>query len=268
MSEIHPTAIVQPGAEIGSECTIGPYSVIGSNVKLGSRNHIGSHVVIEGHTTIGDDNRIFQFASVGADPQDLKFHGEASTLDIGDSNIIREYVTLQPGTQSGGMRTEIGSRNLFMACCHVGHDSFVGSGNILANGAAIAGHVAIEDHVTVGGLVGVHQFVRLGNHSFLGAGAMVSQDIPPFCTAQGDRAELVGINTIGLQRHGFDGDEVKQLRKLFRDVFLGSGLLKDRLTKCRANYQHLESCSEFLDFITNSERGVAAVRKRGLIDDD
>jgi UDP-N-acetylglucosamine acyltransferase len=159
MTDIHSTAVVAPEAEIGDGCSVGPYSVIGPKVKLGNGCRVGSHVVIEGNTTIGDENQIFQFASVGAAPQDLKYHGEDSTLQIGSRNIIREYVTLQPGTEGGGMQTTIGDQNLFMACCHVGHDCRVGHRNVFANSAALAGHVTIGNGVIVGGLSGVHQFV-------------------------------------------------------------------------------------------------------------
>ncbi|MCL4139356.1 UNVERIFIED_CONTAM: hypothetical protein GTU68_039304, partial [Idotea baltica] len=200
---IHSTAIIHEGASLGEGTEVGPYSVIGSKVKLGKNNIIKSHVVIEGNTEIGDENTFFQFASVGAAPQDLKFHGEDSKLIIGNKNTIREYVTLQPGTEGGGMLTSIGDQNLFMASSHVGHDCKVGNANVIANSVALAGHVTIHDFVIMGGLSAVHQFVRIGDSSMISGGSMVIKDIPPFSIAQGDRASLVGINKIGLERRGF-----------------------------------------------------------------
>ncbi|MCB0335344.1 MAG: acyl-ACP--UDP-N-acetylglucosamine O-acyltransferase [Bdellovibrionales bacterium] len=261
-SGIHPTAVVSDGAVIGVGTEIGPFSVIGPHVVIGANNRIGSHVVIEGHTTIGDENQIFQFASVGAQPQDLKYSGEPSTLTIGNKNRIREYVTLQPGTKGGGMKTVIGSENLFMATVHVGHDCIVGSGNIFANGVALAGHVVVGDYILLGGLSGVHQFVRLGDHAMLGAGSMVAQDIPPFCVAQGDRAALVGIHQIGLSRRGFADEQIAELKQAFRALFVKSGgTFKERLQTLKANTNAGELVSRLVEFIESSERGIAPSRK-------
>ena len=260
MSEnIHPTAVISDGAEIGEGTTVGPYSIIGPKVRIGAGNSIGSHVVIEGNTTIGNENNIFQFASVGAIPQDLKYHGEESTLEIGDKNIIREYATLQPGTEGGGMVTRVGNGNLFMACSHVGHDTIIGNSNIFANSVAVAGHVIISDHAVFGGLAGIHQGVKIGSLAFIAAGAMVSQDIPPFCMAQGDRAALVGLNVVGLQRAGLTKESIREVKNTFKDLFLGKGLFKDRLESLDKK-ENGKEVAGFLEFVRSSERGIAPVR--------
>jgi len=263
MNQIHPTAVVYPGAVVGEGTTIGPYSVIGPKVVIGRGNRIASHVVIEGNTILGDENLVFQFASVGAAPQDLKYSGEDSVLEIGSKNIIREYVTLQPGTKGGGMLTKIGSGNLFMACCHVGHDGIVGDGNVFANSAALAGHVTVGSYCTVGGLAAVHQFVRLGDYCLLGGGTMANKDIPPYCIAQGDHAGLVGINVIGLERRGFAAEDVQMIRRLFRELFLaeaGAAPLTAKVKAAKESGQWSSSALYFLEFIESSKRGIAFPR--------
>jgi UDP-N-acetylglucosamine acyltransferase len=268
-SLIHPTAIVAPEAVIGEGTKIGPYSIIGPHVKLGRDNVVGPHVVIEGYTTIGDGNTLYQFASVGAAPQDLKYRGEASELKIGDRNIIRECVTLQPGTQGGGMLTSIGDQNLFMANTHVGHDSHVGSRCVIANGAALAGHVTVADGVIIGGLSGIHQFVRLGSVCMIGAGAMVAQDIPPYCMAQGDRATVQGLNRVGLERNGGSRDDLAVLREVYRIVFNPQGteaqdrVFKDRVLLAKALVKDNARGLDFVSFIEQTERGIAAHHKDG-----
>ncbi|NLF24353.1 MAG: acyl-ACP--UDP-N-acetylglucosamine O-acyltransferase [Deltaproteobacteria bacterium] len=261
-AQIHPTAIVAEGASIGAETSVGAYSIIDAEVVIGCRNRIGPHVVITGRTQIGDENEIFQFASVGAVPQDLKYHGEPSRLEIGNRNKIREYVTLQPGTEGGGMLTSIGNNNLFMACTHVGHDGKVGNYNVFANGAGLSGHVEVGNHVVVGGMAGIHQFVRLGDYGMLAAGAMVGKDVPPYCIAQGDHAELVGLNQIGLQRAGWSSEDLGLMRKLFRQVLCGEGLFKQRVMAARAQYQGHAAAEFFLDFLLSSERGIMPARRR------
>ncbi|MBX7143198.1 MAG: acyl-ACP--UDP-N-acetylglucosamine O-acyltransferase [Oligoflexia bacterium] len=268
MSEIHATAIVHSGASIGEGTSIGPYSVIGPHVVLGKGNKIGPHVVIEGHTTLGDYNTVFQFASVGSAPQDLKYRGEPSTLSIGDKNIIREYVTLQPGTQGGGMSTSVGNGNLFMASTHVGHDCHIGSSNVFANSAALAGHVTVGDCVVVGGLSGVHQFVHLGNYCLLGAGAMVNKDVPPYCIVEGNRAGLAGLNVVALERRGFGAEEIRLIRAAYRDLFLGSGTLKERLHILDASTPKTGRVRDLIEFVKQSQRGVCSPRKGGSRSDE
>jgi UDP-N-acetylglucosamine acyltransferase len=268
-SNIHPTAIIAPGAVVGDGTTVGAYSIVGPNVKLGRDNVVGPHVVLDGITTIGNGNTIFQFASVGAAPQDLKYRGEPSELTIGDRNIIREYVTLQPGTAGGGMLTSIGNQNLFMANTHVGHDSHVGSRCVVANGAALAGHVTVADGVIIGGLSGIHQFVRLGNICMIGAGAMVAQDIPPYCMAQGDRATIQGLNRVGLERNGGTKDDLAVLRDVYRHVFTPSGteaqsrVFKDRVAYASSLVGENPRGLDFVAFLESTKRGIAAHHRAG-----
>lgn len=261
MGDIHPSAIISPGAEIGQGTTVGPYSVIGPNVKIGRNNRIAPHVVIEGHTTVGDENQIYQFASVGANPQDLKFKGEPSQLIIGNGNIVREYATLQPGTAGGGMKTVIGDKNLFMANSHIGHDSIVGSGNIFANSVAVAGHVTIGNNVNIGGLSGIHQFVHLGDVAFIAGGSMVVQDVPPYCLAEGNRAGLVGLNTVGLKRRGFSDEQIADIKRAYREMFMGTGVLKERVAEAVSKYSQAAHVMALVNAVKNSERGVSPLRK-------
>jgi UDP-N-acetylglucosamine acyltransferase len=261
--KVHPTAIVAPEAVIGEGTEIGPYSIVGPKVRLGRGNKVGPHVVIEGRTTVGDENKIFQFASVGSVPQDLKYSGEDSSLIIGDRNLIREYVTLQPGTASGKMETTIGSENLFMVSSHVAHDCIVGDRNVLANSVAVAGHVEIGNGVVLGGLCGIHQFVRIGDLCMLAGGSMVNRDIPPFCTAQGDRALLVGLNLVGLERRGVDSHDMKMLRAIYRRLFEDEGALREKLEVLKGEYRDFELANALFDFISTSRRGVTRAKGRG-----
>ena len=264
MTLIHPTAIVAKGAELEEGAQVGPYSVIGPNVKVGAGTWVGSHVVIEGHTQIGRDCRIFQFASIGSAPQDLKYKGEPTLLVIGNANIIREYVTIQPGTVQGGGKTVVGNGNLFMACSHVGHDCILGNQNIFANNVGLSGHVEIHDRVVIGGMVGVHQFCRIGSNAMLSGGTMVGQDIPPYCNAQGDRAKLRGLNTVGMQRSGFSKEQVAEVRKAYRHVFLGTGSLSEKLETLPADLKILPHVTLMLDFIKASKRGICSPVKSSV----
>ncbi|MCL4150568.1 UNVERIFIED_CONTAM: hypothetical protein GTU68_019303 [Idotea baltica] len=261
---IHPTAIIDKTAVIGSGNKIGPFTYVGPNVEIGSNNTIYSHVVIDGNTKIGDNNTIYQFASVGAHPQDLKFRGEPSTLEIGNNNIIREYVTLQPGTKGGGMKTTIKDSNLLMACTHVGHDCHIGSKNIFANSATIAGHVNIGNSILVGGLVGIHQFVRIGDYAMIAAGSMVTKDIPPYLMAQGDRAMLIGLHQIGLERNGFSEIQVRDLKKLYKEIFLSKeGNFSERVASFKQEFESSPEAKlkyDFCLFLLDSKRGIASVR--------
>lgn len=256
MSRIHPSAIVDPHAELDSEVAIGPFSVIGAGVKIGKASKIHSHAAIQGHTTIGQGNVIFPFATVGSAPQDLEYKGEPSELIIGDRNTIREYVSLNPGTSGGGMVTRVGDENLFMMYCHIAHDCSVGNHNVIANGATLGGHVTIEDFVIVGGLVGIHQFVRIGAGAILGAGSMVSKDVPPYCNATGDRARLRGLNTEGLKRRGVDKSVIDTIRKAYRIAFNSKLRTEDALQTIRRELPPIPEIDRFVAFIAQSQRGV------------
>lgn len=261
---IHPTAIVDDGAKIGEGTTVGAYSVIGASVVIGKDNQIGPHVVVQGNTRLGDGNKVSPFASIGGPPQDLKYRGENTILEIGNGNTIREYVTLQPGTVHGLGRTSIGDSNLFMACSHVAHDVVVGNNNIFANCASLAGHVNIGSNVILGGLTAVHQFVRLGDLCFLAGGSMVAKDVPPFCLVQGDTACLYGLNTVGLKRAGNSPESVLRLRKIYRQVFhFGAGFKKrvQELLELNADFELGQKLLQFL--AVESRRGVCMPRVKG-----
>jgi UDP-N-acetylglucosamine acyltransferase len=253
---IHRTAIVAPGAELDEGVTVGPYATIGPFVRIGRDTTVGPHAVIEGHTTLGARNQIFQFASVGAAPQDLKYKGETSRLEIGDDNTIREFTSISPGTAGGGMVTRIGNGNLFMVNSHVAHDCILGNRAILANGASLGGHVIVEDHVIVGGLAGVHQFVRLGQSAILGAGTMASLDVPPFCNATGDRARLRGLNLVGLKRRGFGTEQIRALKGAYRILFQSRLRARDAIDRARAELGSVPEVEYLLTFIESSQRGV------------
>jgi UDP-N-acetylglucosamine acyltransferase len=254
---IHATAIVDRHAELDSTVDVGPFTVIGPRVKIGPRTVIGPHVVIEGDTTLGADNRIFQFAALGAIPQDLKYAGEHTKLVMGDRNQVREFATLHVGTAGGGGVTRIGHKNLFMANSHVAHDSQVGNGVVLANSVALAGHVIVGDHVVLGGLTAVHQFSRIGRYAFLAGGAMVTMDIPPYCMAQGDRAQLVGINSIGLTRAGFSDELVGKIKTAYKILFRSGLGLREALARVKAELPGQPEIDELVGFIEGSERGIA-----------
>src|SRR5688572_18186530 len=256
MSRIHPTAIVDPHAELDSEVEIGAFSLIGAGVKIGKATKVHSHVAIQGRTTLGQNNVIFSFATVGSMPQDLKYKGEPSELTIGDRNTIREYVSLNPGTAGGGMVTRVGDQNLLMMYCHIAHDCAVGNRNVIANGATLGGHVVIEDFVIVGGLVGIHQFVRIGNGAIVGAGSMVSKDVPPYCNATGDRAKLHGLNIEGLKRRGFQEPVIAAIHKAYRIAFHSKLKTEDALKKIRQEMASSPEVERFVSFIANSQRGV------------
>ncbi len=256
MAKTHPTAIVHPEAKLHDTVEVGPYAVIGPKVAMGPGCWVGPHAVVEGNTTVGARNKIFQFASVGAVPQDLKYAGEDTKLVIGDENQIREFVTLHIGTVGGGGATRIGSGNLFMAYTHVAHDCVVGDGCVFANCATLAGHVEIGDHVILGGLSAVHQFTRIGAHAFIAGGAMVAMDVPPYCTAQGDRAELAGLNTVGLTRHGFTEEQIARVKDAYKILFRSKLGLNEALAKLKAEHGGHPEIDAMLHFVGNSKRGI------------
>ena len=258
---IHPSAVIAPGAELDHGVQVGPYAVIGSQVRIGRDSSIGPHSVIEGCTTIGCENTIFQFASVGAIPQDKKYQGEDSSLTIGDRNAIREFATLNIGTTGGGMVTRIGNDNLFMVYSHVGHDCQIGNNVILANCATLAGHVILEDYVGVGGLAAIHQFTRIGESAYLGGGAMVSLDVPPYCMAQGDRARLFGLNLIGLKRRGFSEEQLSALKRAYRTFFAEGLTLKEAADRTRQEQAASPEAVHLAEFIANSQRGICRPRR-------
>jgi len=254
---IHPTAIIHPGANIDPTVEVGPYAVIGENVSIDAGTWVGPHTVIEGWTEIGAENRIYQFASVGADPQDLKFAGEKSYLKIGDRNRIREFVTIHRGTEDGGGITRIANDCLLMAYAHVAHDCNLGSHVILANAATLAGHCEVDDYAILGGLSAVHQFTRIGCHVMISGGSMVAQDISPYCIAQGDRAEISGINLVGLKRRGFSEQALAQIKQVYKVVFRQNLRLNEAIEKLDGFDDLTAEAKVFVDFIRNSQRGIA-----------
>lgn len=263
---IHPTAVVAAGAQLAQDVEVGAYAVIGPHVRIGRGTTIGAHAVIEGTTTIGERNRIFQFASLGAIPQDLKYHGEPSELVIGDDNQVREFTTMHVGTEGGGAVTRIGNHSLFMNFSHVAHDCQIGNRVILANGATLGGHVTVEDYVIVGGLAAVHQFVRLGESSMLAGGAIVVQDVPPFCVVQGDRAGLVGLNVEGMRRRRFAEEELRALRFAYRTLFRSGLRLQEAVRKIRDEQGVGARVERLLAFVESTKRGIC--RLRGEAGDD
>lgn len=255
-TDIDPRAAVDPGAQLDTGVRVGPFAVIGRNVRIGKGTIVGPHVVIEGHTTIGEQNRIFQFSSIGAAPQDLKYREEESELVIGDRNRIRECVTIHLGTEGGGMVTRIGDDNLFMAYSHVAHDCIIGNGVIMANAATLAGHVTLENGAFMAGLSGIHQFCKVGRQAFVAAGAIVVMDVSPFTTVQGDRARLTGLNLEGLKRSGISPDAIAGLKKAFRILFRSGLVLEESVRKVREEAGQYAEVRYLLEFIINSGRGV------------
>ncbi|MFA4854618.1 MAG: acyl-ACP--UDP-N-acetylglucosamine O-acyltransferase [Candidatus Omnitrophota bacterium] len=252
---IHPTAIVSPKAKLADSVSVGPFSIISDNVAIGADTKIGSHCVIEGNTAIGKGCEIFTGVVVGSRPQDLKFKGEKVFLEIGNNNIIREYCTLNPGTQEGS-KTLIGDNNLLMAYSHIAHDCRVGNGCVLANNSTLAGHVTIEDKAVIGGIVAIHQFVRIGMLSIIGGCSKVVQDIPPFSTCDGHPARLYGLNLTGLRRKGVSQDSIKQIGQAFK-IFFNSGLsVKHALERVEKELQKTEEISYLVNFAKSSERGL------------
>jgi UDP-N-acetylglucosamine acyltransferase len=225
---IHPSAIIEEGAVLGRNVRIGPFCHVGPHVRLGDRVELKSHVVVAGHTEVGSDTTIFSFAVIGEIPQDLKFKGEETRLVIGQRNRIREHVTMNTGTAGGGGITRIGDDGLFMAGCHIAHDAIVGDRVIIVNNSAIAGHCIIEDDVLVGGLCGVHQFVRIGRGAIIGALSMVANDVIPHGLVQGPRGELDGLNLVGLKRRGVARSDITALRAAFQMLAQGEGTFQDR----------------------------------------
>ena len=226
---VHPTAIVEASAMIGPACVIGPYCMVGGQVELGRGVELKSHVVIAGQTIVGDETVIWPFASIGHQPQDLKFAGENSRLEIGAGNMIRESVTMNPGTSGGGMVTRVGDGNLFMVNVHIGHDCRVGNNVVMANNVSLAGHVSVGDNVVIGGHAGIHQWCRIGRGAMIGMLSAVSADVIPYGTVTGDAATLAGLNLVGLKRRGEDKDAVRGLRNAYKAIAAADGNFRDRV---------------------------------------
>lgn len=249
--------MIDPGAEIDSSAQIGPGVVIGPNVKIGAGTVIGPYTVIDCNTTIGRRNQIFQYASIGAETQDLKFHGEPSTVEIGDDNKIREFTTINRGTEGGGMLTRIGNHVLLMAYVHVAHDCTVEDHCILVNSTQLGGHCVLEEWSSVEAMCGIHQFTRVGAHAFVAAGSKVSQDVPPYSMVAGtERARLAGINEIGLQRRGFNPETITALKAATRNLFYSKLMREDAIRKTLEEYGGIAEVVRLIDFVTNSKRGV------------
>lgn len=264
---IDPTARVSPGAELGPGVRIGPYAVIGPQVQLGAGCIVESHVVIQGRTTLGAGNHLFPFCSVGQVPQDLKYRGEDSSLEIGERNVIREYVTMHVGTSGGGGVTRVGSENLFMAHAHVAHDCQVGSHTIFAQAATLAGHVSVADWATIGAFSGIHQFCRVGAHAFVGGYTVATQDVLPFSKTVGNRACIYGPNLVGLTRRGFDAETVRAIRQAFRVLLQSRLTTQDALARLDAEGPAVPEVRLMVDFIRTSERGVILKRGRATSDE-
>ncbi|MBF0112331.1 MAG: acyl-ACP--UDP-N-acetylglucosamine O-acyltransferase [Desulfamplus sp.] len=253
---IHPTAIIDPNSEIEENVSIGPYAIIKSNTHIGSGTEIGPYTTIDQYVTVGEGCKIFQYASVGAAPQDLKFQGEKSYLKIGKGTIIREFVTINRGTEVGGGITEVGENNYLMAYTHIAHDCKTGKGVILANNATLGGHIELGNYVTVGGLVAIHQFVKIGDYAYIGGKSAIVKDIPPYVIAVGDRATLYGLNNVGLGRHNFSKSTISSLKKAYR-IFFRIGLtVKQASERVRAEVEQIPEVVNFTNFIENSPRGI------------
>ena len=248
-SVIHPSAVVESGAKIGANVEIGPFAVIGPQAILADNVRVHSHVVIAGNTEIGEGTTIFPFASLGHAPQDRKFRGEHSRLVIGARNVIREYVTMNPGTEQGGLITEIGNDGLFLTGAHIAHDCRIGNNVLLVNNATLGGHCVVEDYASVGGLSAAHQYVRIGAYAFIGGMSGVENDVIPFGMALGNRAHLAGLNIVGLKRRGFDREQIHTLRKAYRMLFATEGTLMERLEDVEKMFPDDEPVQRIVRFI-------------------
>jgi UDP-N-acetylglucosamine acyltransferase len=254
---IHPTAIVEPGANIDDGVIIGPYCIVGADVSLGEGVELVSHIVITGRTEIGPRSRAFPFASIGHRPQDLKYRGEPSRLEIGADTVMREHVTVNPGTEGGGMLTRIGDRCLLMVGVHVAHDCRIGDGVIMANNATLGGHVSIDDFAVLGGMSAVHQFVRIGRHAMIGGMSGVENDVIPYGSVVGNRAYLSGLNIVGLKRRSFSRDVIHDLRKAYRLLFAEEGTMAERLDDVAEEFSGVDPVMDIVEFIrSDSSRAI------------
>ncbi|MCR6701309.1 MAG: acyl-ACP--UDP-N-acetylglucosamine O-acyltransferase [Dokdonella sp.] len=254
---IHPTAQIDPSAELGEGVSVGAYSIVGGGVVIGAGTWIGPHVVIDAGTRIGRDNRLYQFASIGSDPQDKKFHGEDTRLEIGDRNHIREFVTINRGTGAGGGVTRLGSDNWILAYSHIAHDCQVGSHVVFSNNATLAGHVTIGDHVILSGFAGIHQFCRIGAHAFIGMGCLVNGDVPPFVMMADDYGRPRGINAEGLKRRGFTAERIGRIKRAYRTLYVAGTPLAEARQQLAEQARDSEDVAALLAFIDAGERGLA-----------
>jgi UDP-N-acetylglucosamine acyltransferase len=262
LADVHASAIVEDGAELADNVRVGPYSVVGSGVRLAAGVKVHSHVVLGGRTTIGPGSEIFPFASVGLPPQDKKYHGEASSLEIGRNCTIREHVTINPGTEGGGLVTRIGDDCLLLVGAHVAHDCVIGNNVILVNQATLGGHCRIGDYAILGGLSAVHQYVRIGESGFVGGMSGVENDVIPFGSAIGNRAELGGLNIVGLTRRGFAREAIHQLRRAYRTLFGPDGTLKERLADVEEEFAGDANVAKIIDFIREGgDRSICTPRR-------
>jgi UDP-N-acetylglucosamine acyltransferase len=250
---IHPTAIIEDGATLGVDVKIGPYCVVGGDAKLGDGVELISHVIVTGRTTLGARTQVFPFASLGHRPQDLKYAGEPSTLEIGENTVIREHVTISPGTAGGGMITKIGNNCLIMIGVHIGHDCMIGNNVILSNNVTFAGHCHIDDYVVMSGYSGATQFVHIGAHAFVGGLTKLEKDLIPYGAAIGNPAELSGLNLVGLKRRGFDREAIHNLRTAYRMIFASEGTLRERVDDAAAIFPKDELVQDVVRFIVNAK---------------
>lgn len=261
MTDIHPTAIVAPGAQIAADVTIGPHCVVGGHVALAEGVVLHSHVVVEGRTSIGARTQVFPFACIGHAPQDLKYQGEPSRLEIGTDNLIRENVTMNPGTSGGGMLTRIGNHCAFLAGSHVGHDSIIGNYVVFSNNVMLAGHCKIDDYVIFGGGAALHQFGRVGKHAFVGGMSAVENDVIPYGLVVGNRAHLMGLNLVGLKRRGFSRDQIHTMRDAYSDLFADESTLRDRVEQVGERFSDNEEVMEIVNFIrAEADRAICMPR--------
>ncbi|MCK8816357.1 acyl-ACP--UDP-N-acetylglucosamine O-acyltransferase [Natroniella sulfidigena] len=256
LNNIHETAVIEAGAEIAKDVEVGPYAVIGENVKIDSGTEIGAHAVIKGWTKIGKNNKIFNGASLGQEPQDLKFKGEESYLEIGDDNTIREFATVHRGTEAGGGITKIGDSNLIMAYCHVAHDCQLGNNIIMSNAANLAGHVIVEDSAVIAGLTGVHQFVRIGKMAMVGAGSKVVKDVPPYVLVDGHPASVNGINVVGLRRNEVEPELRRKIKRAYKILYRSNLNMSQAIEKMDQELDSSPMIEHFLRFLRNAQRGI------------
>jgi UDP-N-acetylglucosamine acyltransferase len=254
--KIHSTAIVHPKAEIAEGVEVGPYSVIGEHVKIGRDTKVESHVLIEGWTAIGERNHIYSFSSIGTPPQDVGYRNEETYLIIGSDNVIRECATIHRATTKEDRKTVIGDRNFLMAYSHVAHDCKLGSNIIMANSVALGGHIVIEDHAILGGIVAVHQFARIGAYAIIGGQSAVTLDIPPYVSAAGNRAQLYGLNLVGLKRRGFSDEAITTLKKAYKVIFRSGLTQEEAFAEVLADFSHSPEVVHLVEFMKNSKRGI------------